>query len=72
MLVLNGLVAGAFGAVMFIEPDVGAVAIVALIAALFIVIGVMHVGFALELRNIAADVRDRFPRPNTTKPVAHG
>ena len=56
---------------MFIEPDVGAVAIVALIAALFIVIGVMHVGFALELRNIAADVRDRFPRPNTAKPVAH-
>ena len=72
VLVLNGLVAGAFGAVMFIEPDVGAVAIVALIAALFIVIGVMHVGFALELRNIAADVRDRFPRPNTAKPVAHG
>jgi uncharacterized membrane protein HdeD (DUF308 family) len=72
VLVLNGLVAGAIGAVMFIEPDVGAVAIVALIAALFIVIGVMHVGFALELRNIAADVRDRFPRPNTAKPVAHG
>ena len=72
VLALNGLVAGAFGAVMFIEPDVGAVAIVALIAALFVVIGVMHVGFALELRNIAADVRDRFPRTNTAKPVAHG
>ena len=72
VLALNGLVAGVFGAVMFIEPDVGAVAIVALIAALFVVIGVMHVGFALELRSIAADVRDRFPRPNTAKPVAHG
>jgi uncharacterized membrane protein HdeD (DUF308 family) len=72
LLALNGLVAGAFGAVMFIEPDVGVVAIVALIAALFIVIGVMHVGFALELRNIAADVRDRFLRPNPAKPVAHG
>ena len=53
LLALNGLVAGAFGAVMFIEPDVGAVAIVALIAAFFIVIGVMQVGFALELRNVA-------------------
>jgi hypothetical protein len=62
----------AFGAVMFIEPDAGSVAIVALIAAFFIVIGVMQVGFALELRNVAADVRDRFPRPTTTKPVAHG
>jgi uncharacterized membrane protein HdeD (DUF308 family) len=71
VLALNGLVAGAFGTVMFIEPDVGAVAIVALIAAFFMVIGVMHVGFALELRSIAADVRERFPRPSTTKPVAH-
>ena len=72
LLALNGLVAGAFGAVMFIEPDAGAVAIVALIAAFMIVIGVMQVGFALELRKLAADVRDRFPRPNTAKPVAHG
>jgi uncharacterized membrane protein HdeD (DUF308 family) len=72
LLALNGLVAGAFGAVMFIEPDAGAVAIVALIAAFTIVIGVMHVGFALELRNIAADVRHRFPRPTATKPVTHG
>ena len=57
LLALNGLVAGAFGAVMFIEPDAGAVAIVALIAAFTIVIGVMQVGFALELRNVAAEVR---------------
>jgi uncharacterized membrane protein HdeD (DUF308 family) len=71
LLALNGLVAGAFGAVMFIEPDAGAVAIVALIAAFTIVIGVLQVGFAIELRNFAADVHDRFPR-NTTKPVAHG
>lgn len=72
LLALNGLVAGAFGAVMFIEPDTGAVAIVALIAAYFIVIGVMQVGFALDLRNVAVDVRSRIPRPNTAKPVAHG
>jgi uncharacterized membrane protein HdeD (DUF308 family) len=72
LLALNGLVAGAFGAVMFIEPDAGAIAIVALIAAFFIVIGVMQVGFALELRNVALDARSRIPRPNTAKPVAHG
>jgi uncharacterized membrane protein HdeD (DUF308 family) len=72
LLALNGLVAGAFGAVMFIEPDAGAIAIVALIAAFTIVIGVMQVGFALDLRNVAADVRHRLPRPTTTKPVAHG
>jgi uncharacterized membrane protein HdeD (DUF308 family) len=72
LLGLNGLVAGAFGAVMFIEPDAGAVAIVALIAAFFIVIGVMQVGFALDLRNVAVDVRSRIPRPNTAKHVAHG
>ena len=68
LLALNGLIAGAFGAVMFIEPDAGAVAIVALIAAFTIVIGIMQVGFALELRNVAAEFRQRFPRSNTTRP----
>ena len=58
LLALNGLVAGTFGAVMFIEPDTGAVAIVALIAAFTIVIGVMQVGFALDLRNVAVDMRE--------------
>jgi uncharacterized membrane protein HdeD (DUF308 family) len=72
LLALNGLVATAFGAVMFIEPDVGAVAIVALIAAFMIVTGIMQVGFAVELRSVAADVRRRLPRPNTAKPVTHG
>jgi len=43
-----------------------------LIAALFIVLGVMHVGFALELRSIAVDVRSRIPRPSTGKSVARG
>lgn len=71
LLALNGLVAGAFGAVMFIEPETGAVAIVALIAAFTIVSGVMQVGFALELRKVSAEFRRLFPRPNTTKPVAH-
>jgi uncharacterized membrane protein HdeD (DUF308 family) len=72
LLALNGLVAGAFGAVMFIEPDTGAVAIVALIATFTIVTGVMQVGFALALRKLVADARERFPRPSTAKPVAHG
>jgi uncharacterized membrane protein HdeD (DUF308 family) len=73
LLALNGIVSGAFGAVMFIEPDAGAIAIVALIAAFTIVTGVMQIGFALELRKLAADVRQRSPWPATpTKPVAHG
>lgn len=71
LLALNGLISGAFGAVMFIEPDTGAVAIVALIAAFAIVSGVMQIGFALELRKLVADVRERLPRP-TTRPVTHG
>jgi uncharacterized membrane protein HdeD (DUF308 family) len=72
LLALNGIIAAAFGAVMFIEPDTGAVAIVALIATFMIVIGVMQIGFALELRKLVANVRQRFPRPTTMKPVAHG
>jgi uncharacterized membrane protein HdeD (DUF308 family) len=72
LLTLNGFIAGAFGAVMFIEPDVGAIAIVALIATFMIVIGVMQIGFALELRKLVSDVRERIPRPSTTTPVMHG
>jgi uncharacterized membrane protein HdeD (DUF308 family) len=72
LLVLNGIISGAFGAVMFIEPEAGAIGIVALLAAFFIVTGVMQVGFAIELRKVAGDVRDRFPRPTATKPVTHG
>jgi uncharacterized membrane protein HdeD (DUF308 family) len=71
LLGLNGIISGALGAVMFIEPDPGAVAIVALIAAYFIVIGVMQVGFALELRKLVSDVRERIPRPTAAKPLAH-
>jgi hypothetical protein len=29
----------------------------------------MQIGFALERRQLVADVRDRFPRPTATKPV---
>jgi uncharacterized membrane protein HdeD (DUF308 family) len=71
LLGLNGIVSGALGAVMFIEPDTGAAAIVALIAGYFIVIGVMQVGFALELRKLVSDARERIPRPTAAKPLAH-
>jgi uncharacterized membrane protein HdeD (DUF308 family) len=72
LLALSGFVSGAFGAVMFIEPDVGAVAIVSLIAAFMIVTGVMQIGLAVELRKLVSDARDRFPRQTTAKPVTHG
>ena len=66
LLALNGFVTGAFGAVMFIEPDVGAIGIIALIAAFMIVVGVMQVGFALDLRSspptYAVSFRGRAPR----------
>jgi uncharacterized membrane protein HdeD (DUF308 family) len=71
LLGLNGIVSGAFGAVMFIEPDAGAIAIVALIAAFMIVSGVMQIGFAIELRKLVADVRERVTRPGAARPVAH-
>jgi hypothetical protein len=31
----------------------------------------MQIGFALELRKLVADVRERFPRPGAARPVAH-
>ena len=67
LLALNGLVSGAFGAVMFIEPDVGAIGIIALIAAFMIVVGVMQVGFALDCA-FAGEVRRQLPRPRAARP----
>jgi uncharacterized membrane protein HdeD (DUF308 family) len=72
LLALEGIVFGAFGAIMFIEPEEGALAQIALVAAFAIVTGVLEIGFALELRKVAAEVKRAFARPTTAGPVTHG
>lgn len=72
LLALNGIVLAAFGAVMFIEPGEGAVALLALIAAFAIVRGVFDIAFALELRRLRDEVRQRMGAPVGARPVVHG
>ena len=55
---------------MFIEPQGGALAQIALIAAFAVVGGSMQFAFVLELRSIAKDVEHRSWQPSRTKPTA--
>ena len=72
LLVLGGLLSVAFGVIMFGHPGVGAVALLALIAALALVTGVMQVAFALELRRVVVELEHRVRPHTTSKPVTHG
>ena len=72
LLVLSGVLAIAFGVVMFAHPGAGALAVLALVAAFALVIGVMQIAFALELRQIVAEVEDHIRPRATAKPVTHG
>jgi uncharacterized membrane protein HdeD (DUF308 family) len=72
LAMLGGLLSVAFGAVMFAHPGAGAVALLALIAALALVTGVMQIAFALELRRVVVELEHRVRSHGTPKPVTHG
>ena len=71
LLMLGGLLSTTFGVIMFAHPGAGALALLTLIAAFAIVTGVMEIAYAIELRSVAAEVKQRFSPQATTKPVAH-
>src|SRR5262249_43833104 len=52
-----GIVSVAFGAIMFVEPGTGALAVLSLISAYAIVTGVVLLGAAWEFRSAANDVK---------------
>jgi uncharacterized membrane protein HdeD (DUF308 family) len=71
LLGLGGLLSIGFGVIMIAEPGAGALALLALIAALALVSGIMQVAFAIELRRFLGELRPG-PRPRATaKPVPH-
>jgi uncharacterized membrane protein HdeD (DUF308 family) len=55
-LILAGLVSVAFGVVLIARPDAGAVAVLSLIAAYAIVVGVLLVFFAFKVRGFVSKV----------------
>lgn len=70
LLTLGGLLSVAFGVAMFAHPGAGAVALLALVAAL--VTGAMQIAFALELRRSVVGLDHRVRPHATAKPVTHG
>ena len=72
LLGLSGLLSIAFGVIMFAKPGAGAIALLALVAAVALVRGVMQIVFALELRRLVGELERPFRRHTTATPVTHG
>ena len=72
LVVLGGIVMAGFGVIMFVEPGDGAVALLSLVAAFALVRGTFDVGFAVELRHVAGELKERVRSPISAKPVTHG
>jgi uncharacterized membrane protein HdeD (DUF308 family) len=72
LLALSGVLSVVFGVIMFAHPGAGAVALLALIAALALVTGAMQIAFALELRRVAHELEDRARPHATPTPVTQG
>jgi uncharacterized membrane protein HdeD (DUF308 family) len=71
LLLLAGLLSGAFGVIMFARPGAGAVALLALVAAFAIVSGAMQIAFAFELRSLVRETKRRFQPPTTARSATH-
>jgi uncharacterized membrane protein HdeD (DUF308 family) len=72
LVALNGIVLGAFGVIMFVEPGEGALALLTLVAAFAIVHGIFEVALARELRGVVEDVKERSGPLTRAKPLVHG
>ncbi len=72
LLAVSGIVMAAFGIVMFVEPDEGAIALLALVAAFALVRGTFDIALAVELRRVLGDVKEDLRSPARPKPIAHG
>ena len=72
LLGLRGIVLGAFGVVMFVEPGKGAIALLALIAATAIVNGIFDLALARELRRVPEEMKQWTTTRVRPRAAAHG
>ena len=72
LVALNGIVLGAFGVVMFVEPGDGALALLALVATFAIVDGIFELALARQLRTAVEDVKEHTQPLVRAKPLVHG
>jgi uncharacterized membrane protein HdeD (DUF308 family) len=66
---VSGVVMAGFGILMFVEPDEGAIALLALVAAFAFVRGTLDIALAVELRHVLGDVKERFRSPARPTPI---
>jgi uncharacterized membrane protein HdeD (DUF308 family) len=71
LLALGGVLSIAFGVIMFAHPGAGAVALLALVAALLLVVGFAQIALAIELRSVVAEIKRPFDRRATSRPLLH-
>ena len=69
---VSGIVMAGFGVVMFVEPDEGAIALLALVAAFAFVRGTFDIALAVELRRVLGEVKERLHTPGRPTPITHG
>jgi uncharacterized membrane protein HdeD (DUF308 family) len=69
---VSGVVMAAFGVVMFVEPDEGAIALLALVAAFALVRGTFDIALAVELRRVLGELKERLRSRAQPTPIAHG
>ena len=69
---VSGIVMAGFGVVMFVEPDEGAIALLALVAAFAFVRGTFDIALAVELRRVLGEVNQRLHTPARPTPITHG
>ena len=72
LLGLRGIVLGAFGVVMFVEPGKGAIALLTLIAATAIVNGIFDLALARELRRVPEELKQWTTTRVRPRAAAHG
>lgn len=72
LLALSGLLSIAFGVIMVGHPGAGAIALLALVAALLLVSGFTQIALAIELRSVVGDIKRPFEQWVANRPAFHG
>lgn len=69
---VGGIALAAIGVVMFAEPGLGAIAVLALVGALALVRGTSDIALAVQLRRVARELDQPLSAPSAAQPVTQG
>ena len=72
LVAVGGIAFATFGAMMFVAPGDGAIALLALVAAFALVRGASDVAQAVQLRHMSGELDRSFRSLTRVTPAAHG